>query len=107
MDWPGVIRRCFDEDRVLYTAHARREMRQEEFGPISDAEVYDAVCNADVIETYPDDKPYPSVLLFGQTNRSRPLHVVCAFDAESEQAIIVTTYEPDPDLWYDYRRRKR
>lgn len=92
---------------MLYSAHARREMRQEESGPISDDEVYQSVCNAEVIETYPDDKPYPSVLLFGETQAGRPLHVVCAYDEESTRSVIVTTYEPDPDLWYDHRRRKQ
>lgn len=107
MNWPNLIRRCFDDERVLYSAHARREMRQEKFGPILDDEVYQSICNAEVIKTYLDDKPYPSVLLFGETEAGRPLHVVCAYDGESNQAIIVTTYEPDSNLWDDYRRRKR
>jgi hypothetical protein len=39
-------------------------MQEEEFGLITDQEVYEAVCIGEVIETYPDDTPYPSVLLF-------------------------------------------
>lgn len=82
-------------------------MREEEFGPITDQEVYEAIYNGEVIEAYPDDTPYPSVLIFGTTSANRPLHVVCAYDAEDNQAVIVTVYQPDPDQWEDYRRRKR
>ena len=60
MHWPETIRRCFEADRVLYSGHARHEMRQEEFGPITDQELYEAICTGEVSETYPDDTPYPA-----------------------------------------------
>ena len=81
-------------------------MREEEFGAITDQEVYEAICSGEVIETYPDDTPYPSVLIFGRTGASRPLHTVCAYDGVGDQAIIVTVYQPDPGQWEDFRRRK-
>ncbi|HYY16991.1 MAG TPA: DUF4258 domain-containing protein [Gammaproteobacteria bacterium] len=84
MNWPETIKRCFEADRVLYSSHARREMREEEFGPISDREVYEAACNAEILETYPDDVPYPSVLILGMTAVNRPLHAVCAYDADAD-----------------------
>jgi hypothetical protein len=107
LDWPGIIRRCFDEDRVLYSGHARREMQEEEFGFITDQEVYEAICHSEVIETYPDDTPYPSVLIFGMIDANRPLHVVCAYDKGDDCVVVVTVYQPDPDRWEDNRRRKR
>ncbi len=107
MNWPDTIRRCFDSEKVLYSAHARREMREEEFGPITDQELYEAICTGEVIEDYPDDTPYASVLLFGTTNAGRPLHTVCAHDKAGDQAFIVTVYHPDPNRWEDYRRRKK
>lgn len=107
MDWVEAIKRCFDTDSVLYTSHARREMKQEPFGEIREEEVYEAIFSSEVIEEYSDDVPHPSVLLFGYTRRSRPLHIVCAYDAEQKQTIIITVYHPDPAQWHDYRRRKR
>ncbi len=107
MDWSETIRRCFDLERVLYSGHARREMREEEFGPITDQELYEAICSGEVIESYPDDTPYPSALIFGTTNIGRPLHTVCAYDSEGDQAFIVTVYQPDPSRWENYRRRKK
>ena len=81
-------------------------MRVEEFGPITAQELYEAICGGEVIETYPDDKPYPSALIFGRTHANRPLHVVCASDSEGNRAVIVTVYQPAPQRWEDYRRRK-
>ncbi len=107
MNWPETIRRCFDSERVLYSTHARREMRLEEFGPIADQEIYEAVCDGEVIETYPEDTPYPSVLIFGRTNGNRPIHAVYAYNDEDDQVVVVTVYQPDPKFWEDYRRRKR
>ena len=107
MNWPEIIRRCFDSEQAFYSGHARREMREEEFGPITDQEVYEAICTGEVIETYPDDTPYPSVLILGTTAAGRPLHTVCAYDSEHDQVVVVTVYQPDPDRWEDHRRRKR
>lgn len=107
MDWLEIIRQCFDSDRILYSGHARREMREEEFGPISDQEVYEAISNGEVIETYPEDMPYPSVLIFGMTSNHRPLHAVCAYDSEDNRVVIVTVYQPDSTRWEGYRSRKR
>lgn len=81
-------------------------MRTDEFGPISDGEVYEAVSAGEVIESYPDDTPFPSVLIFGSTGANRPLHIVCAYDGQDDQAVIVTVYQPDPTLWEEHRRRR-
>ena len=82
-------------------------MRAEEFGPISDQEVYEAICRGEVIESYPEDIPLPSVLILGRTGMNRPLHIVSAYGREDDKAVIVTVYQPDPDQWEGYRRRKR
>ncbi len=107
MDWTQTIKRCFASDFVLYTSHARREMRQEPFGTISEEEVFEAISASEIIEEYLDDEPYPSVLLFGLTQANRPLHVVCAYDAESDRTIVITVYHPDRQRWRDYRRRSK
>ena len=99
------LQRCFRENRVLYTQHARREMRNEPFGRILEQEVYEAVSAGEIIEDYPDDTPYPSCLVFGPTRRGRPVHVVCAHVSEEDRSIIITVYEPDPDRWIEFRRR--
>ncbi len=107
MNWIDTIFQCFDSDKVLYSYHARKEMFEEEFGIITDGEVCEAVSRGEVLETYPDDTPYPSVLIFGTTNAKRPLHIVCAYNADDTQLIIITIYQPSPDKWDNYRRRKK
>ena len=98
------LQRCFRESRVLYTQHARREMRDELFGRIQEQEVYEALLAGETIEDYPDDTPYPSCLIFGRTCRWRPIHAVCAYIPADDRAVIITVCEPDPDRWIDFRR---
>lgn len=105
-DWIQKIQRCFKSGSVFYTRHAKFEMENEDFGKILDHEVYEAVCNGDSIEEYPDDKPYPSILMHGRTSTGRPLHVICAYDEGDNLTIVVTVYQPNPELWIDYKRRR-
>jgi hypothetical protein len=50
------------------------------------------------IESYEADFPYPSRLLLAWREK-RPIHVVAADNAADNETIIVTVYEPDPNLW--------
>ena len=101
-----VIQRCFREGKVFYTSHARQEMKAEEFGIINEMEVFEAIQSGEIIEEYPDDEPYPSILIYGSTLQGRPIHVVCAYASEDDLGIVITVYEPDPALWIDFRRRR-
>jgi hypothetical protein len=58
------------------------------------------------VDDYPDDSPYPSRLLLAFV-RGKPVHVVLAYDVESETAIVVTAYEPSAELWGDDFRTRR
>jgi hypothetical protein len=98
---------CFDKNMVYYTKHAKTEMENEEFGRIYEHEVYEAICNGEIIEEYLESKPYPGFLIFGRTEANRPLHIVCAYNSEEDITIIITVYHPDPNLWIDYRRRRK
>ena len=82
-------------------------MREEDRGVIRDQDVYEAACSAEVLTDYPDDTPYPSVLVLGFSASGRPLHVVCAYDSQEDTVVVVTVYEPDPGRWEDHRRRIR
>lgn len=82
-------------------------MRTEVFGRIREKEVFEAIMHGEVIEEYENDKPYPSMLVSGRTNNERPLHVVCAYSRADDMAIIITVYHPNPNLWIDYKRRKK
>jgi len=101
------IQKCFETDSLFYTQHSRFEIKNEEFGEIFDQEVYEAICNGEIIKEYPQDKPYPSVLIFGRTATNRPLHIVSAYDDEENLTIVITVYQPNPKLWMEYKRRMK
>jgi len=82
-------------------------MEHEEFGEVVHNEAYQAVISGKIIEEYRDDEPYPSCLIYGTTEQGRPLHVVCAYSKEENLVIIITVYQPDPQKWADYERRKK
>jgi hypothetical protein len=68
-------------------------------------DVRSVVADGEVIQRYPDDKPYPSRLVLGWRG-SRPIHVVVAEDCDADILIVVTAYEPDPVQWDAAFKRK-
>ena len=93
-------------EKFLFSKHARDEMEIEEFGEIKEKEVFEAVLSGMIIESYPEDAPYPSCLIYGRTSESRPLHIVCAYGKDDDIVIIITVYQPNPEKWTDFERRK-
>lgn len=88
-------------DRLVFRVHAIQRMFQR---AIDADDVRYVLKTGEVIERYPSDTPYPSYLVLGW-RPSRP--VVAADDVVSEETIVITVYEPEPDLWeLDFRRRK-
>jgi hypothetical protein len=65
------------------------------------------IMEGNIIEDYPEDKPFPSCLLFGLV-RKKPLHVVTSLDEEGEMAYIITVYKPSLDKFEsDYKTRRK
>ncbi len=86
----------------VYRVHAIERMFQRD---ISEEEVEDVVENGEIIETYPDDEPYPSYLVYGTIKR-KVIHVVYAKD-ESKTNIIITVYEPTLKKWNEDLKTRR
>ena len=102
---------------VLYDIQEKIARRQYEFSKhavdqsiirdIGVDELEQAISNrSEMIEDYPEDKYGPSCLMLGFTNAGRPIHVQCSYPTRPLIKII-TLYEPDPDLWIDFRIRKK
>ena|SRR5947209_6851720 len=68
-------------------------------------EIREAIAGGEIIEDYPDDKYGPSCLIFGYTQAGRPLHIQCSSPARPVIKVI-TLYEPDPNLWVNFKARK-
>ncbi len=89
-------------NKTVFRIHAVRRMFERNF---SIEDVNSALENGLVLESYPDDKPYPSCLILGWIE-SRPVHIVVAENAEENEKIIITVYEPDHTQWSeDFTRR--
>jgi hypothetical protein len=80
---------------LTFTKHASDRMGEQAIRP---SEVRDVLTTGEVIEAYPDDRPFPSRLMLGWVE-GRPLHVVAAYRADDDETIVITAYEPDPARW--------
>jgi len=67
--------------------------------------VREAIARGEIIEDYPDDKYGPSCLIFALSGSGRPLHIQCSYPSRPLVKII-TLYEPDANLWVDFKVRK-
>jgi len=85
-----------------YSQHA---VDQSVLRRISNQEIREALENGRIIEDYPEDKYGPSCLISGRTAGGRPLHIQCSYPSR-HLIKIVTVYEPDPNLWVNYEKRK-
>jgi hypothetical protein len=90
--------------RVRITDHADEEAEADH---LTFDEIYFSVFHGEIIESYPDSKPYPSCLVLGRTFGGDPVHSVWAFNPETRWAVLITTYRPDPTRWTDFKRRKK
>lgn len=89
-------------ERVKVTRHAHKEAEDDW---LSYDEILLSVVRGEVIEDYPNDRPYPSCLILGSNLRGMPIHSVWAYNSEDAVAILVTVYKPDPALWINWRER--
>ena len=89
--------------KISYRVHAVRRMFER---GISEAEVHRVLESGEEIAAYPDDKPYASRLSLGWRG-AKPLHVVAAYNAQDDEQIVITVYEPDSALWDDGFKRRR
>ncbi|MBI3757647.1 MAG: DUF4258 domain-containing protein [Deltaproteobacteria bacterium] len=93
-----------DCNGVQFSRHAIERMFQRALPP----EVVESViANSETVESYPDDTPYPSLLLLGFQDE-QPVHVVVAREPASRLCHVITVYRPDPDVWNeDFKTRRK
>jgi hypothetical protein len=89
--------------KIIYRQHAIKRMHER---GITEDEIERALANGKVIENYPNDTPFASALLLGQTD-IKPIHIVYADDTDEEIRIIITVYVPDTNIWNDDLRTRR
>ena len=72
---------------------------------IGDSEIMEAGNSVFLVEEYEDAKYGPSALVLGFTLIGRPLHILVSL-SDTPLLRIITLYEPDPDQWEDFTRRR-
>ena len=92
---------CSDEN-IAVTQHANRRFQERKIF-LDDIEA--AIFSGKIIEEYPDDKPFPSCLILGKSEKNLPLHIVASIDEEF--LYIITAYYPSSEKWEnDFMTRK-
>lgn len=86
--------------RYRITLHAQKRMDQR---GITLEELKDVIYHGEVIEEYPEDRPYPSCLIMGRVRGGFPLYVVCAVE---KKVHVVTAHWLDPAKWLDPETRR-
>ena len=102
MDIQNIVR-AIDAQNYRITHHADEEARDD---GLDFEEIFYSVHNGEMIENYPEDRPYPSCLIYGTNADGEPVHSVWAYVETSQQAILVTVYRPDPVRWINWRERR-
>jgi hypothetical protein len=95
-------------DKILQREYefSKHAVDQSILRNISVLEVEEAITGgSEIIEDYPEDKYGPSCLILGFTKAGRPLHLQCSYPSRP-LIKVVTLYEPDPELWSEFKIRK-
>ena len=98
----GEIREKIEAGQFEFSRHAAD---QTILRHVTLQEIRETIANGEIIEDYPEDKYGPSCLILGYTQSGRPLHLQCSYPSRPLVKII-TLYEPDANLWIDFKMRK-
>lgn len=96
------VRNKIVQNQFEFSQHA---LNQSIVRHIGVQELREAMANGQIIEDYPDDKYGPSCLILGFTVAARPLHVQCSY-LSRPLVKIITLYEPNPELWINFKVRR-
>ncbi|MCC6543043.1 MAG: DUF4258 domain-containing protein [Nitrospirae bacterium] len=99
-----TLKIAVENSLIEWQRHALERMMER---GISREIVKGVLLTGEVIEDYPDDKPYPSALFLGW-HEDEPFHVVSALDSENGCCFIITSYKPDLEHFEsDYKTRRK
>ena len=82
--------------------HGRRRLSER---GILLSDVINAVDHGEIIETYPEDFPFPSCLILGLSTHNSYLHAVVSLNENN--IYLITAYFPSPDEWEPDMKTRR
>ena len=101
MDIEDIVA-AIQNSRIRITDHADEEAVDDN---LTFDEIYFSVMHGEIIEEYPNDKPYPSRLIMGRNFSGELIHSVLAYNSSNGWAVLITVYRPDPARWIDWKVR--
>ncbi|CAN5728139.1 hypothetical protein BH23GEM9_BH23GEM9_32550 [soil metagenome] len=99
----AFIRRCVQQRMVLWTYHVQMRLKGRS---ISRSVILESIDDAEVIESYPEDKYLPSYLIL-TSHADESFHILFAVDVPGSNVRIVTAYKPDLSEWEPDMRTRR
>ena len=97
----GLISSAIQAGHIRITDHADEEAQVD---GVSIEQALNGIVGGEIIEQYPDDKPFPSCLVYSEC--AGPLHSVWAYNEANLWAVLITVYRPDPKRWINWRLRR-
>jgi hypothetical protein len=89
-----------ESGEILISHHARVRMFERN---VSTDDLIAIITLGEIIETYPDDEPCPSVLIMGLID-AIVHHAVIAVCTDHIR--VITVYIPEENKWIEYRKRR-
>jgi hypothetical protein len=97
------LREAIQNGMIEWQTHALERMMKR---GISREIVKEVLLTGEIIEDYPDEKPFPTALSLGWF-RGEPFHVVTALNPLTGYCFVITVYRPDSDHFGpDYKTRR-
>ena len=90
-------------DSIFWKDHILQRIRSR---GMQVSRLLEALRVCEVINEYPDDRPFPSYLLLGFAD-NKPYHIVAGVNIAEAEIHLITAYIPDSDIWHDDYRRKK
>ena len=92
---------CYDRNIVI-TKHANTRLKER---GIELNDIKRGIDSGEIIKQYEDDKPFPSCLILGKTEKEQYIHIVVSIDGEF--LYIITAYHPNIEEWEsNFKTRK-
>ena len=91
-DLADLIRSAVIEDRFVVSFHASERCEERE---VTVWQIVEGFSEGKLIETRPDDEPYPSIIFEVLLLGGRTVHVVWSWMERSKRAKLVTVYFPE------------
>ena len=86
---------------IVITQHSRKRFAER---GIQILDIINAIASGEIIEEYPDDRPFPSCLILGKS-KEKVIHIVASID--SGMIYLITAYIPTSEKWEtDWKTRR-